>query len=185
MVGDTFYGWNSAEACEVVSRAGGALSIVKDLGYPEVDLLWPPATGAANWALSSRGQLRVATHNFHDLAAVVSATIAGYQPGGSLSFVDLGDNGLLFAHGREVSLILGGATRVVTTGKAAALPKVVRSFPGTAVVVGVGPSVLRVGAETTMESVPWPNAPGLVLAYALGSDGTEWISNTQLAPAVR
>jgi len=178
-VGDTFYGWNGTEACEVVSRAGGALSVVKDLGYPDVDQLWPPSTGAVNWVLSSRGQLRSATNSFHDLAAVVSATIAGYQSGSSISFVDLGDNGLLFAHRREVSLTLGGATRVVTTGGAAALPKVVRSFPGTAVVVGVGPSVLRVGAETTMESVPWPNAPGLVLAYALGSDGTEWIAGLE------
>lgn len=179
-VGDTFYGWNNADACEVVSRAGGALSIVKDLGYPAVDHLWPPSTGAVNWILSSRGQLRAATHNFHDLAAVVSATIAGYQPGASISFVDLGDNGFLFAHRHQVSLIRGGVTGVVSTGALpSAVPKVVRSTSDTAVVVGVGPSVLRIGAETTMESVPWPSAPGVVLAYAAGSDGTEWIAGLE------
>ena len=179
-VGDSFYGWNDGEVCAVVSRASGALSIVKGPGYPGVDQLWPPSAGAVNWVLTTSGQLRAASDNFHQLAASVTATVAGYAPGDAISFVDLGANGLVISHRRTVSLIRGGVTRTVITGAVPLVqPKVLRAARDAAVVVGVGASVLRISAATSTESVPWPNAPGVVEAYAIGSDGTEWIAGVE------
>lgn len=179
-VGDSFYGWNADDSCAVVSRASGALSIVKGLGYPGVDQLWPPSAGAVNWVLTTQGQLRAASDNFRELALAVSATVAGYVTGSPISFVDLGDNGLVFSHRRAVTLVRAGVARVVTRGELPLIqPKVLRAARDAAVVVGVGASVLRIAAQTSTESVPWSNAPGVIEAYAIGSDGTEWIAGVE------